>query len=90
MNELQIKYLMTFNKKIDELNLALRERDINKLRNIGHKLQGSGASYGFNEISEYGKLLNQVAKLNNFEEIDKVIKLLEEFVLLEKKKRGID
>ena len=89
MIELQKKYISTFNDKIDELLSAFADRSTERLRIMGHKLHGSGASYGFNKISLIGKDINQAAHESDYDTIKQQIDELVAFVNEQKLKLGI-
>lgn len=47
------------------LHQALREKDFETIRGIGHRMKGSGVSYGFDGISEIGLTIEQAARDND-------------------------
>ena len=46
-------------KEIETLRLALESADFEQLRQLGHRMRGVGNSYGFEQISEIGKQVDQ-------------------------------
>ena len=64
-NELQSTYLRGLAAKLDTLNLAKREllsdteEAAETLRRVVHQLKGSGATYGFPQISEAAELVEE-------------------------------
>ena len=89
MIELQKKYISTFTEKLDELISALEDNSIERLRAMGHKLHGSGASYGFKDISVIGKQINQAARELDFDTIRIEIDKLSIFISEQKNKLEI-
>ena len=55
-------YLARRRADVDTLCRALRGDDLAALRAVGHRLRGSGASYGFARISQLGRSLEQSAR----------------------------
>ncbi|MBK9294381.1 MAG: Hpt domain-containing protein [Oligoflexia bacterium] len=54
LDDLQIIYMQSLKEKIELLDKALVEKDLQKVISLFHKMAGSGKTYGFNEISELG------------------------------------
>src|SRR6185312_8927050 len=54
-DELQKEYASTFDEKIKELEEAMSEESPRKLREIFHKLAGSGKTYEMEEISNISR-----------------------------------
>jgi len=42
-------------KELDTLRVALAAADFEQLRQLGHRMKGVGNSYGFAQVSEIGK-----------------------------------
>lgn len=55
------EYLERRRGDLRALRTALGADDLQTLRVLGHKMRGSGASYGFARISELGRSLEQAA-----------------------------
>ena len=64
-NELQSSYLRGLTAKLETLNSAKRdllsdtEEAAETLRRVAHQLKGSGATYGFPQISEAAELVEE-------------------------------
>jgi CheY-like chemotaxis protein/HPt (histidine-containing phosphotransfer) domain-containing protein len=65
---------------LQSLNDALRAQDYSKIRFIGHDLKGSGGGYGFDEISNLGKSIEEAAKRSDSEEIGKHVSALADYL----------
>jgi HPt (histidine-containing phosphotransfer) domain-containing protein len=65
---------------LQSLNDALRTQDYSKIRFIGHDLKGSGGGYGFDEISNLGKFIEEAAKRSDGEEIGKHVSALADYL----------
>jgi HPt (histidine-containing phosphotransfer) domain-containing protein len=51
---------------------ALLSRNFEALRKIGHNMNGAGASYGFERISDLGERLTQAARAGDVAAIDEI------------------
>ena len=62
------------NRKTDSLLIVdkLKENDFVKIKELGHKMIGSGKLYGFERISKIGYLLERAAKNEEIEPIEKL------------------
>ncbi len=56
---------------IKAIQEALVKGEYEKIQILGHRMKGSGGGYGFDEISQIGDFLEQAAKKQNSEEIQK-------------------
>jgi HPt (histidine-containing phosphotransfer) domain-containing protein len=52
-------------KEIETLRQALASTDFEQLRQLGHRMRGVGNSYGFEQISEIGKQVEERAIAGN-------------------------
>ena len=57
-------------KEIDSLRAALGAGDYEQLKQIGHRMNGVGNSYGFAPISDFGKTIEDCAKTSDNAAID--------------------
>ena len=55
-------YMERRNEDIAALATALKDGDFSAIQGIGHNLKGSGAGYGFDDISTFGGSLEQAGK----------------------------
>lgn len=62
ISELVPGYLENLEKSIGKLKEGLQKDDMELCRSIGHKIKGSGGSYGFAFISEMGKEIEDAAR----------------------------
>ena len=67
-------------KDIQQLKSALDSRDYDKIRIVGHSMKGAGGGYGFDTITEIGRLLENAAKANNSAKITQHINELSDFI----------
>lgn len=65
-------FLENRRKDIKAMDEALREGDLETIRVLGHSLKkGANGSYGFEAVTEIGKSLEESAKNNNAEGIQR-------------------
>lgn len=65
---------------VDKLKRALEEQKFDSVRVIGKSMKGTGAIYGFEQIAELGKSLEQAAIDDSAETIQTLILELEDFL----------
>lgn len=88
-DEKQTYYINTFEKKINEYAEYLEKQDFYNLKNLGHKLKGSGKAFGFKEISDIGKLIEKSALNRNFDFLKREYEALKELFNKIKLKYGL-
>jgi HPt (histidine-containing phosphotransfer) domain-containing protein len=54
-------FLETRRKDLKSLETAFATGDLTRAREIGHNMKGAGGSYGFDEISRLGQVIEQAA-----------------------------
>ena len=55
-------YLENRKKELDVLRQAVKAADFEQMRQIGHRMRGVGVSYGFDDVTSLGKLIEEGAK----------------------------
>jgi HPt (histidine-containing phosphotransfer) domain-containing protein len=55
-------FMLNRKKEIESLKAALAASSFEEMRQIGHRMKGSGKSYGFALISEIGKRIEEGAR----------------------------
>jgi len=78
--KLMARYLKRREAEIGELKLALEATEFEKIRVTGHKLFGSGATYGLNEISRLGQGIEKAAEARDVGRIRRLIGELQRFL----------
>ena len=66
-------YLRNRQKDLVLVPQALEKKDFDTIRTLGHRMKGSGAGYGFVNITEIGKKLEEAAKGGKSEEINNLM-----------------
>lgn len=62
LREMAPEYLKRRRGDLPVIESALDRGDFNAIRVLGHQLKGSGGGYGFEQLSEIGRLLEESAK----------------------------
>ena len=73
-------YLEKRRKDVEAVLTALADGDYEKIRTIGHNMHGTGAGFGFTEISEIGARLEQAADTRNTKSIHQEIATLSTYL----------
>lgn len=67
-------------KDVSELKTALSNKDKDKIQFIGHSLKGVGSGYGFVEVTNIGREIEELAKINDLKAVDQLILKLEDYL----------
>lgn len=73
-------YLSNRRADIVAINKALETKDMDTIRIIGHSLKGSGGGYGFETITDIGRIMEKAAKENCAEDISLQLTRLEDYL----------
>ncbi len=71
LKELIPDFLTNMNEDLKSMTESLQKDDYKTVEILGHSMKGSGGGYGFDKISEIGKLIEQSAREKNGVEIQK-------------------
>ncbi len=58
----------------------LHDGEFDEIRRLGHSMKGSGGGYGFNEITEIGKVIEEAALAHDVDEIERMKGNLSEYL----------
>ena len=78
--QLRSRYLQRRRDDVASLGKALAENDFESIRIAGHNMYGSGAAYGFSQVTVIGRCLETAAEQASAEEIRALIAELENFL----------
>ena len=78
--QLKGRYLDRRRSDVQTLARALAEGDFEAIQISGHNMFGSGAAYGFGEITAIGERLERAAEARQADVIRKLIADLEDFI----------
>ncbi len=59
---------------------ALATSNAEALRNLGHKMRGSSAGYGFQQLSDWGGQIEDLAEKNELGKISALVDSIEDFL----------
>jgi HPt (histidine-containing phosphotransfer) domain-containing protein len=60
-------------KELDTLRVALAAADFEQLRQLGHRMRGVGNSYGFDDVTDIGKHIEEGARSGDKAALEKHI-----------------
>lgn len=73
-------YLENRLKDITAIRESIAQGDYEAIRSIGHKMKGSGGGYGFDEITNIGRAMEEAAKNDYGEEIERQTAALKSYL----------
>lgn len=73
-------FLKNREKDIKEVENSLRKEDFETIQRLGHSMKGSGSIYGFDGITELGKIIESSAKNKNTSEIKNSLAELKDYL----------
>lgn len=73
-------FLENRHKDVEEIRRLLKEGNLEEIRRLGHSMKGSGGGYGFDEISEIGRNIEEAAKSGDAERIERLNNQLAEYL----------
>jgi len=62
LEDLVPTFLKNRGKELDALRAALASGDLEQMRQLGHRMKGVGNSYGFEQVSQLGKQIEDGVK----------------------------
>jgi HPt (histidine-containing phosphotransfer) domain-containing protein len=74
------EYIKNKKNMLEQIESLLTVKNFNKIREIAHNLKGTGASYGFDYITEIGKNISEHSKNCETEEIISDINKLKDYL----------
>jgi PAS domain S-box-containing protein len=90
LSDAAVSYFINhLSEEVTKTENALTDGDFEIIRDVGHNLKGSGAGYGFTEVSELGARLYEAAGNGSPGEIDKIIGGLKTFVAKQANERRV-
>ena len=80
LEEVMPSFLENRKKDIQQLKEALNVKDLERVRFIGHSLKGVGSGYGFIEVTNFGRAIEEKAKSNLEDELSPLVAALEDYM----------
>lgn len=74
-------YLANVSRDLEAVDCALEAGDLGKARTVGHMMKGTGASFGCDDITRLGGLLEEAAKSGDVEGVRDRARELASYVL---------
>ncbi|WP_027177700.1 Hpt domain-containing protein [Maridesulfovibrio bastinii] len=66
LEEIMPRYIEIRLNELEELEKYLAEKNAEAVRMLGHRLKGTGASYGIEELTDIGAAIEDIAKTGSF------------------------
>ncbi|MCF8144902.1 MAG: Hpt domain-containing protein [Deltaproteobacteria bacterium] len=73
-------YMGQVREYIEAIGAALEKDDFETIRDAGHRMKGSGETFGFDAVSEIGKSIEMAAKELNTGDIKNQVQNLSEYI----------
>ncbi|MCB1145606.1 MAG: Hpt domain-containing protein [Leptospiraceae bacterium] len=73
-------YLENRRKDIEKINLLIAGGNIEEIKVLAHRMKGSGGGYGFDQITEIGKNMENAAKNSDISLIIEQVKELQNYL----------
>jgi len=80
MFDLVDQFLTGLGNRAAELQKAHEQLDWDNLSTLAHQLKGAGGSYGYSEISELGKTMEQAFRVHSAEHFEDWMKQFEQLI----------
>ncbi|WP_147819015.1 Hpt domain-containing protein [Salidesulfovibrio onnuriiensis] len=74
------RYLELRHQEQAQLTAAIAAQDSGTVSTLGHRLKGSGASYGFKDLTEMGAELEQAGKDGDFARASQLAARVQEYL----------
>ncbi|HVP09009.1 MAG TPA: Hpt domain-containing protein [Burkholderiales bacterium] len=71
LEDLVPTFMKNRGKELDALRAALAVGDLEQMRQLGHRMKGVGNSYGFEQVSQLGKQIEDGAKADDRTTLEK-------------------
>lgn len=68
--EMRAKYIERRRRDLDELRQALDSGNMEPFQRIGHQLKGNGATYGYEELGELGRRMEEAGAAKSVSEAE--------------------
>ena len=78
--EMQEMYVNHTFKELQNIQENVNKLSLDSIRTFGHNIKGSGGMYGFNEITNFGLLIETAAKAGDLESIKSNLRELRIFL----------
>ncbi len=73
-------YLEWRRRDLQALHAALANDDLETVQKIGHRIKGTGASYGFPPLTEWGRALEMAARAGQRDAVERSLAELTDYL----------
>lgn len=80
LEEIVPGFLSELEQDVEQMQTHLDEGDFESIREIAHDLKGSGAGYGFDRVTDFGKTIETAARSEDEEKLRETIAELDSYV----------
>jgi len=80
IKKLQGFFLSIATEKVEEMKKALQQKNLSLIRTHAHQLKGSGASFGFPEISKIAEQIENECLTDSQDKVEKLINEMDELL----------
>lgn len=74
------KYLQNRHNDVAQLERSITEENFEGIKLLSHRMKGSGGGYGFDKISEIGKLMEEAVDQKNIGLIKEQVAALKDYL----------
>ena len=72
-DEMRVKYIQRRQRDLEELKQAINTGNFEPFQRIGHQLKGNGATYGYEELGELGRRMEEAGNNKSQSEADECL-----------------
>lgn len=73
-------FLENRQKDITVIGQLLTRGELQEIQRLGHSMKGCGSGYGFDEVTNIGRAIEEAAKVGNMTEIQDLIQKLDDYL----------
>jgi len=73
-------FLENRQRDVETIRALLQEGNLTEIQRLGHSMKGAGGGYGFDEITEIGKQLEEAAKAGETETVNRLTEQLKSYL----------
>lgn len=81
LKEIIGKYIEYLKESIQVFSIYIQDKNSEAISVLGHKLKGTGSSYGFHKITEWGKILESCKPNFNIDQMNNIKDLMNDFIV---------
>ena len=74
------RYMEIRRRELDQLEAAIADRDAETVRLLGHRLKGTGGSFGSDQLTEWGAVIEIAGRDKDLDQAAKVAEKVRYFI----------